>query len=78
MSDRPTLRQIAEYVPYGWECRGCGGSAYNWLCKAARYVETGEGCCAEFREWVRKAQAGEPTVEDRRAERLALREWGLA
>ena len=62
----PPLADVAEHIPVGFECRSCGGSAYNWTKKCARYEATGEGCCPDFREWVRKAQAGEPTIEQKR------------
>ena len=65
----PSLRAVAEQVPWGFECRSCGASAYNWLCKADRYYTTGEPCCPEFREWMRRAQAGEPTASERKANR---------
>ena len=70
MSGKPTLSEVAEHIPHGFECRSCGGSAYNWVKKCARYAETGEGCCPDFREWVRKAEAGEPSVEERHKTRL--------
>lgn len=62
----PPLADVAEHIPLGFECRGCGGSAYNWVAKCARYEATGEGCCPDFRAWVRKAQTGEPTIEQKR------------
>jgi hypothetical protein len=51
-----TLRQIAVEIPLGFECRSCGGSAYNWITKIDRYIQTGEGCCPDFRGWVAKAE----------------------
>lgn len=68
-ADHPSLTAVAAHIPLGFECRGCGGSAYNWVQKCARYAETGEGCCADFRDWVRKAQSGEPNIEQKREER---------
>ena len=50
-----SLRQIANEVPLGFECRSCGASAYNWIAKIDRYIQTGEGCCPDFRHWVEKA-----------------------
>ncbi|NEU14699.1 hypothetical protein G3T14_21710 [Methylobacterium sp. BTF04] len=77
MSAKPTLSEIAAHIPHGFECRGCGGSAYNWVAKCARYVETGEGCCADFRDWINKAQAGEPTVEQKHEARKRAAFIGL-
>lgn len=53
----PTWDAVAEQVPLGFECRSCGGSAYNWIKKMARFGKTGEPCCANFRSWVEKASA---------------------
>lgn len=69
--DHPDLALVAEHIPHGFECRSCGGSAYNWVAKCARYAATGEGCCADFRSWIAKAKADEPTVEERHKARLA-------
>lgn len=49
------LRQIADQVPLGFECRSCGRSAYNWISHIDRYMQTGEVCCADFLDWCRKA-----------------------
>lgn len=49
------LSQIGRQVPLGFECRSCGGSAYNWIMKIDRYIQTGEPCCADFRDWCEKA-----------------------
>ncbi|KQP52967.1 hypothetical protein [Methylobacterium sp. Leaf106] len=76
-TDHPSLSEIAAHIPLGFECRGCGGSAFNWVQKCARYAETGEGCCADFREWVRKAKAGEPNIEQKREERKRMPFIGL-
>jgi hypothetical protein len=51
------IRQIAEQVPLGFECRSCGASAYNWLMKMHRYTESGDTCCPDFRSWCEKADA---------------------
>lgn len=64
--ERPSLSEIAAQVPLGFECRSCGGSSYNWLMKCARYVEHGTLCCADLREFARRAAAGEPDIEARR------------
>lgn len=50
-----TLCQIAAEIPLGFECRSCGASAYNWITKIDRYIQTGEGCCPDFRQWMEKA-----------------------
>lgn len=73
MSDHPPLSLVAEHIPHGHACRTCGSAAYSWAKNCARYVETGEGCCADFREWIRKAKASEPTVEERHKAKLADR-----
>lgn len=52
-----TLMDIARKIPLGFECRSCGGSAYNWVSKIARFQETGEPCCAYFNDWVTRADA---------------------
>ena len=77
MNDRPTLRQIAEHVPYGWECRGCGGSAYNWLCKAARYVETGVAAVTEANPTLSLSQMGRHFNRDHTTILHALRRLGM-
>lgn len=51
------LVQIGRQVPLGFECRSCGASAYNWIMKIDRYIETGESCCADWRDWCEKADA---------------------
>ena len=70
-SRSPPLSLVAEHIPHGFSCRSCGDSAYNWVKKCARYVETGEGCCPDFRQWIAKAKAGGPTVEERHKAKLA-------
>lgn len=62
------LRQIANQVPLGFECRSCGASAYNWIAKIDRYAQTGEPCCADFSSWCQKADAAK---EAERAEKTA-------
>lgn len=58
------LKAIAHQVPLGFECRSCGGSAYNWLMKIWRFQKDGETCCADFRDWVdRAAPAARTDVE---------------
>ena len=57
MAERVPLDKIADEVPLGFECRSCGAAAYNWLKKCAYYVERGDICCANFRDWVQKAEA---------------------
>ena len=49
------LRQIADQIPLGFSCRSCGRSAYNWISNIDRYIQTGETCCADFRDWAQKA-----------------------
>lgn len=57
--------EVAAEIPEGFECRSCGGAAYNWLMRCHRYQTTGEGCCADFRAWIARARmkAALQTVE---------------
>jgi hypothetical protein len=52
-----SLMDVARQIPLGFECRSCGASAYNHVTRVARYLEMGEACCADFRDWVARAEA---------------------
>ena len=54
------LRKIARQVPLGFECKSCGRSAFNWLSRISRFLENGETCCADMKDWCKRAENGEP------------------
>lgn len=58
------LRQIANEVPLGFECRSCGSAVYNFISRIDRYMQTGEPCCADFRSWCEKAEAARAAASE--------------
>lgn len=60
----PDLARIARLIPMGFECRSCGAAVYNHYIRIHHLLTTGEPCCPDMREWVRRAGEERSLDED--------------